>query len=550
MKTKIAMIIVVVTMVLGVLIRFTGLDKSPPSLGFDEAALGYNAYSLLLTGKDEYGNFLPVSLRSFNDFKPALYGYLTVPFVKLFGLNESSVRMVSALAGIVSLWFLYKLLSVFIKDKLVCSLIFLWLSFEPWRLHFSRNAFETHLSSAFFMIGAYYLIKNKKTFWSLLFFGLSAYSYHSARLSVPALIILWGIDPLRWFWMKNISEVVSTTLVGIKRVWWLVAIFIVMVIPVFMANSSLVLTRFNQENVFKRFYPYAPKELVQDVNPFLSINSNALYYFGGIISGHIMSYFSPINLNFRIYNWVKMSPQFIPGMGMLGWIEGVVFLFGIVVVIKNLRKSFEHRYLIYWMISGIAPAAVTWTWYHPLRSLNIFPAIEIIVALGAVEIIRIIKNRLWFGVIFVVLVVSAVYTINNELLYSAFENHGEYQPGGFREGMMALKELSKDYDQVIIDSPHAQSFIFVLFYQKIDPNIIHKYAGIRPKPGIEGNLNFNFEKFVFRPIDWPKDRYLKKTIVWTDDTMSKEEIESIPGGKLRMVVSNALYDTARIITIE
>ncbi|EKD55993.1 MAG: hypothetical protein ACD_58C00321G0002 [uncultured bacterium] len=549
MRKNIAMIIVVTTMVEGVALRFTGLEKSPPSLGFDEAALGYNAYSLLLTGKDEYGNFLPISLRSFNDFKPALYGYLTVPFIKLFGLNESSVRMVSALAGIVSLWFLYKLLSLFIKDKLVCSLIFLWLSFEPWRLHFSRNAFETHLSSAFFMIGAYYLIKNKKIFWSLLFFGLSAYSYHSARLSVPVLIVLWGVDPLKWFWIDSVKEMLTSIWKGIIKVWWIVGLFIVMVIPVFMANSSLVLTRFNQENVFRRFYPYSPKELVAG-NPFLSINSNALYYFGGIISGHVMSYFSPINLNSRIYNWVKMSPQFIPGMGMLGWIEGVVFLFGLVVVIKSIKKSFEHRYLIYWMISGIAPAAVTWTWYHPLRSLNIFPAIEIIVALGAVDILKKIKNKLWYMVIVVILLITVVYTINNELLYSAYENHGEYQPGGFREGMMTLKELSKDYDQVIIDSPHAQSFIFVLFYQQIDPDTVHKYAGMRPKPGVEGNLNFNFEKFVFRPVDWPKDRRLKRTIIWTDDTMSKEEIEVIPGAKLRMVVSNALYDAARIITIE
>jgi len=204
MKSKIAILIVVMTMVVGVVVRFSGLNKSPPSLGFDEAALGYNAYSLMLTGKDEYGNFLPISLRSFNDFKPALYAYLTIPFIKIMGLNETSVRMVSALAGIVSLWFLYKLLTLYIKDKLVLSLVFLWLSFEPWRLHFSRNAFETHLSSMFFLMGAYFLIRNKKTFWSLLCFGLAAYSYHSARLSVPILIALWGVDPLKWLWMMNL----------------------------------------------------------------------------------------------------------------------------------------------------------------------------------------------------------------------------------------------------------------------------------------------------------------------------------------------------------
>jgi hypothetical protein len=237
-------------------------------------------------------------------------------------------------------------------------------------------------------------------------------------------------------------------------------------------------------------------------------------------------------------------------MGMLGWIEGIVFVVGIVFIIRKISVSEKYRYLIYWMLSGIAPAAVTWTWYHPLRSLNIFPAIEIVVALGAVEILKIIRSRVVMVLMAILLLTTMVYTVNNELLYSAYENHGEYQPGGFREGMEELKELSKDYDQVIIDSPHAQSFIFVLFYQKIDPNIVHKYSDIRPKPGVEGNLNFNFEKFVFRPLDWPKDKNLKRTIIWTDDTMSKEEIESVSGAKLRKVVSNALYDTASIITLD
>jgi hypothetical protein len=544
------MIIVCLTLVVGVIVRLTALNSSPPSLGFDEAALGYNAYSLMLTGKDEYGNYLPVSLRSFNDFKPALYAYLTIPFIKLMGLNQVSVRMVSAISGIVSLWLLFLLLKEFVKNDWYRAGIFLWLSMEPWRLHFSRNAFETHLSSVLFLAGAYLLLKVKNKLWSLLFFGLSAYSYHSARLSVPALIVLWGMDPLRWLWLGSVTELLKSFIDGFKKIWWLVALFVIMVLPVFAANSTLVLTRFNQENVFKRFYPYAPKELLGDTNPYLSFNSNGLYYFGGIIAGHIMSYFSPINLNYRIYNWVKMSPQFIPGMGMLGWIEGIVFVVGIVFIIRKISVSEKYRYLIYWMLSGIAPAAVTWTWYHPLRSLNIFPAIEIVVALGAVEILKIIRSRVVMVLMAILLLTTMVYTVNNELLYSAYENHGEYQPGGFREGMEELKELSKDYDQVIIDSPHAQSFIFVLFYQKIDPNIVHKYSDIRPKPGVEGNLNFNFEKFVFRPLDWPKDKNLKRTIIWTDDTMSKEEIESVSGAKLRKVVSNALYDTASIITLD
>ncbi len=99
MKNKIYLALLTLIVGIGALLRFYALDKSPPSLGFDEAALGYNAYSIMLTGKDEYGNFLPLSLRSFNDYKPALYAYLSIPFIKIFGLNANSVRAVSALAG-------------------------------------------------------------------------------------------------------------------------------------------------------------------------------------------------------------------------------------------------------------------------------------------------------------------------------------------------------------------------------------------------------------------------------------------------------------------
>jgi len=554
MKNKVFWVGVTLVLLIGAFLRLAWLDKSPPSLGFDEAALGYNAYSLMKTGKDEYGNFLPVSLRSFNDFKPALYAYLTIPFIKIFGLTDAPIRMVSAIAGVISLIFTLLLLNKFFRNKYFVLVMFFVLSFEPWRLHFSRNAFETHLSSTFFLIGSYCLLslKDKKRWWfSLIFLSLSAYTYHSARLAVPLLIIFWALDPIKFLDGKNLFVNIQQSLLKNWKKLALLLVFILSCLPIFMAKSgSLVLTRFQQENVFNRYYPYAPKELL---NPISSV-----YYFGGIFLGHIFSHISPINLNFRIYEWVKMSPQFIPGMGMLGWLEGILFIFGLWMVIRNINSNYKYRYLIYWIVAGIAPASVTWTWFHPLRSLNIYPAMEIIVALGAWQLVEIVnkelKSRLSkvvLGVVVgIVLVTTIVFTINNELLYSAYENHGEYQPGGYKEGMMYLKSIQGDYDQIIIDTPHAQSFIFLFFYQAIDPNYIHQFASIRPKPGTGGNLTFNFGKFVFRKIDWPRDRDLKKTVFWGPSTITKEEVERVKGAKLRMIVPNALYDTAVIITTE
>lgn len=548
MKNKIYIFLLLLIIGIGALLRFYALDKSPPSLGFDEASLGYNAYSIMLTGKDEYGNFLPISLRSFNDYKPALYAYLSIPFIKIFGLTDNSVRMVSALAGTVSLIFLYLLLKEFIKSKWWQLITLFILSFEPWRLHFSRNAFETNLSACLFLIGIWFLIKvkenKKKWVGVVIFFALSAYSYHSARLAVPLLLAFWIFDPIKLFTRKKIWSAIKIRInKNWKKLVWL-GLFLLLSLPIFIANNSaLLLTRFRQENVFNRYYPYAPKELLNPIS--------SAYYLSGIIVGHIFAYISPVNLNQRIYSWIKMSPQFIPGMGMLGWLEGIFLVIGFIYVVKNILKSEKYRFLIYWIIAGIAPAAATWNWYHTLRALNIYPALEILVAIGFWRLIKKYRRRkLILLVVSAILLTTIVFTINNELLYSSYENHGEYQPGGYKEGMPYLKSIQDNYDQVIIDTPHAQPFVFLMFYQAMDPTYVQSLASIRAKPGVVGNLTFNFDKFVFRKIDWPKDKELKNTVFWTSSGVTDEEVERVPGSKIRMKVNNVLYHTANIITIE
>ena len=92
---------------LAAFLRFYQLGINPPSLDWDETAEGYNAYSILKTGRDEYGKFLPVIFKSFGDYKPGLYVYVDVPFIAALGLNEVSTRLPSALAGILSVYLIY-----------------------------------------------------------------------------------------------------------------------------------------------------------------------------------------------------------------------------------------------------------------------------------------------------------------------------------------------------------------------------------------------------------------------------------------------------------
>ena len=85
---------------LGFVLRFYALDKIPASLNPDEASLGYTAFSLLTTGADEHGKFLPLALKSFGDWKLPGYPYFSIIPVLIFGLNSFSTRFVSAIAGI------------------------------------------------------------------------------------------------------------------------------------------------------------------------------------------------------------------------------------------------------------------------------------------------------------------------------------------------------------------------------------------------------------------------------------------------------------------
>lgn len=542
--------IVVIIILLGLFLRIYSLNRSPASVNFDEAALGYNAYSILKTGKDEYGNFLPLSLRSFNDYKPALYSYLSIPFVYLMGLNETSTRMVSAIAGTFSLIFLFLFLKEFIKNKNILLFLFLFISISPWRLHFSRTAFESNLSSAFFVAGAWFLYKLKittkedfklsKIFIPIIFFVLSAYSYHSARLAVPILLIFWALDILFPIFKNKIS----------LRLYRFVPllIFIVFIIPVFMLNKSLVLTRFKQENIFNHYFPFSPKEIVNLKSPWLDVKSNPVYYLGGLITGHVISYVSPINLCQRIYHWVQNSPQYISGLGMYDWMSGAVFIIGLFYLLKNIKTFFKNRFIIYWIIAAAAPAAATWNWFHPLRALNLFPALDIIVALGFYKLFVFIKSKIVWGILCCLLLVTSIFIINNEFNYNVWDNHGEYQPGGFKAGVPILKTIQNKYDEVLIDSPHAQSYIFFLFYQSFPPEIIQKYANIRPKPGIEGDLTFDFYKYKFGKFDWPSQKNDHNKIFWVTGEVKEDEIKNTPGANLIYIPNAVDKKAVKLIT--
>src|SRR3989304_8296042 len=188
-KTRLLLFLI---LLLASFLRFWRLD-SFPALNADEAAIGYNAYSLIEPGKDEDGNPWPIHFQSFNDFKPGLYFYLVIPFVKFLGLNEWAVRIPGALLGVATVFLLYLLVRQMFKDERLALVSSFFLAISPWHILFSRGGWEGNTATFFIVLGLWLFIKTlqkpKLFVLSSISFALSLYTYHAARVIVPLLML-------------------------------------------------------------------------------------------------------------------------------------------------------------------------------------------------------------------------------------------------------------------------------------------------------------------------------------------------------------------------
>src|SRR3990167_9302289 len=151
-------ITIILVILLALVLRFWRLDLYP-ALNADEAAIGYNAYSLQETGKDEHGNNWPIHFQSFNDYKPGFYFYLVVPFVKMLGLNEWAVRIPGAALGVGTVLVLYLLVKELFKSEKLALISSLFLSISPWHIHFSRGCWEVNVATFFITLGLWLFLK-------------------------------------------------------------------------------------------------------------------------------------------------------------------------------------------------------------------------------------------------------------------------------------------------------------------------------------------------------------------------------------------------------
>ena len=130
-------------LILALSLRLYRLAQVPVGLHGDEMGAGYNAYALLKTGVDEYGNSWPVSFRE--NISPLNF-YLMIPFVALLGPTDLAVRLPGVVWGMATILVTYFLVKELFGKRYELGLISTGLlTISPWHVQVSRIAHDAGL---------------------------------------------------------------------------------------------------------------------------------------------------------------------------------------------------------------------------------------------------------------------------------------------------------------------------------------------------------------------------------------------------------------------
>lgn len=177
--------------VLAALIRILWIGDIPGGLNQDEASTGYDAWALLSEGIDRNGVSWPVHFIAWGSGQNALYAYLSMPFIAIFGLTVTSIRLAAACMGILSVWIFWRL------GKRSGSHMGLWallvIATSPWHIMASRWALESNAAPAVVLFATYCFVRARDNYaWLPLgsaILAASVYAYGTAYFFAPLFML-------------------------------------------------------------------------------------------------------------------------------------------------------------------------------------------------------------------------------------------------------------------------------------------------------------------------------------------------------------------------
>lgn len=502
-------------LILALITRFLFLDSTPPSLNWDEVSHGYNAFSLLTSGKDEWGKIMPFIFKAYGDFKLPVYIYFTSISEFFFGVNSFAVRLPSILAGIGTIGITYLLVIELLKDDLKFKQSYKWIALfsallttiEPWTFFLGRPAFEANLALFLFILAVYLFIrfikclKVRYLIYSTFFFGLTVWTYNSYRIFTPLFLL-----SLSLIYKDELIKVYKTNKSLVKKIIIILTVFF---IPMFnQLISSSGSARYSKvaildEGATNKIIELRGKIVAPD--PIPRLLSNKFTYFS---KEFITNYFSHFSTKFLILGGGSNYQFSVPKHGLIYLINFPFMIIGFVYLLRY--KSREGYLLLLWVLLGPVASSLTREAPHVLRTITMLPVPMILTAIGLNFSIKKVKEKSRLIVIFVYVIMLFLFFENYLMNY--FSNYKtDYSQSwqyGYKEVVEYINENTDNYAKIIFTKKYGEPHEFILFYSKFDSKRFRSDKNLNRFYQSGWYWVDGFDKYYF-VNDWeiPKDGY-------------------------------------------
>lgn len=448
-------------------LRFYKVTEIPPALNWDETSIGYNAYSILKTGKDEWGQSFPIHFKAYGEYKLPVQIYASIPGIYLFGLNELGVRITPVLYGTLTVLVMFFLGRALFQSEVAGLVATFLLGISPWHIQLTRASFESSLATLWISLGIWFFIrgfKNQKWFIvSAIPFALSVFTYNSARIFTPLFLFVALI-----IYRKKLSESKKAVLISFL-------VFIVLMIPlapfllsgersaryklVSITDDPGLIPRINEN----RGHSSLPQPLPKLIH-------NKITYVSFYFTRNYLAHFTP---QFLFISGAPHKQHHVQNMGELYYFQAPFLLLGLYALFR-LKNPFKGV-LLSWVLLAFIPVAVTNDSIpHALRTLIAAPFYQLVCGLGVVFSLK------WFrkfssswkitSVVILILVITvsfAYYLYNYYLIYPiAYSRDWQY---GYKQVVDYIGKHKDEYDEIVFTRHYGEPHMFTLFYLNYDP---------------------------------------------------------------------------------
>ncbi len=470
MKFNKYFLLLLVLTIIGMMSRVSMLSSIPAEMHRDEIAIGYNAYSVLKTTKDEYGNGpFPLLFESYGDYKLPGLVYAVVPSIFLFGLNEFSVRLPTVLFSVALIPIVYLLMYHLSKNKKLALISAALLTFSIWHTFLSRTAYEPIAGLTLSIAGLllfFYAEKNKRYYlFSLILLVVSFVFYNiSQLLTVPLLLVAMVI------YRKSRSMRFDLSFIATITISLIVILLLLSTNTKNRAETTILSAQSRDLEIVNQARLKLHEKGVSPVVSRLLVGPEI--HLLKLAAKNYFAAFSPVYLfsTGGSNAWHNLSGI---GLGNINPAVGVFFSLGLSQIIKVRNKT--SIFLLAYLFLSPVPDAMTIDAPVTNRLLDFHLAILLIASFGVLYLLR--RSKTVF-VIFCILFTSLyLQFITKYFLLHSQTLNPQWVPGT-KEMANAANNSSDNYDKIYIYRDNISPTIYssILFYSKYDPKKLQNSA--------------------------------------------------------------------------